>query len=63
MTSTAGVSWGFFTSTPVSMTATRTPFPVDCFHSSSMRTRCNDQGRPGYFFPPNVHWVESSAAA
>src|SRR6478736_6797225 len=50
-------------STPVSMTATRTPLPVDCFHNSSIRTRCNDQGRPAYFAEGKVHWVESSAAA
>ncbi|CAM5465704.1 hypothetical protein SALBM217S_06830 [Streptomyces griseoloalbus] len=44
--STAPASCGFLSSTPVSMTATRTPLPlsVPC-HSSSSRTRWSDQGR------------------
>lgn len=61
--STAFLSWGFLMSTPVSMTATRTPLPVDCCHSSSIRTRCSDQGRPAYFLEGKVHWVASAAAA
>ena len=54
-TSTASVSWGFVTSTPVSITATRMPLPVDWLHSSSRRTRCRDQGRPGYLPLGNAH--------
>ncbi len=63
--STALLSWGFLTSTPVSITATWTPLPVDRSHNWSRFTRCSAQGRPSYFFEGKVHWpvVESATAA
>ncbi|MDQ0810826.1 hypothetical protein QFZ63_002540 [Streptomyces sp. B3I7] len=54
--STAEESWGFLSSTPVSMTATRTPLPlsVPC-QSWSSRTRWRNQGVPLICLAGNVH--------
>ncbi|CAM5604780.1 hypothetical protein SNARM312S_06476 [Streptomyces narbonensis] len=63
LASTAFSSWGLTLSTPVSMTATLTPFPLVCCQSSSRRTRWSGQGVPSIcFFMGKVHSPLPSSA-